>query len=164
MLIINSPTNSGSLMCSKFDSGVSKNANKLKNRISEIVTDFSEKNENQEVFESFNEIWRECSESNWDGDDSKPIELLTYFNAHQFLLAVLPVFPKPIISADPDGEYSFEWYVEPSWVFSVSIGEKSIINYAGIFGRAKTHGIEFFSDEIPQTIFNHLSRLYSKKI
>lgn len=69
--------------------------------------------------------------------------------------------PSPAIGVDPDGEISLDWAKSKRFIFSISIGANNTLSYAGKFGRAKVHGFETFTGEIPDEIIRNLKRLYS---
>ena len=68
--------------------------------------------------------------------------------------------PAPEISAEPDGEIAFDWH-EGVGTFSVSVGPGGVLNYAGLFGKNKVYGTEYWGDEIPGPIIDNVVRLYS---
>jgi hypothetical protein len=109
------------------------------------------------------EAFAEGSVENWDSYGAKAVTQQTYEQARKFLESLPPTVPMPEISLEPDGEVAFDWFREPSRVFSVSIGEKGELTYAGVFGKNKTHGVEIFQDDLPKVIMDNLSRLYSQE-
>ncbi len=71
-------------------------------------------------------------------------------------------FLMPEILAEPDGEIGFEWYKDKDSVFVISVSGNNIITYAGLFGTSnKTHGTEYFADELPRIILENIRRLFS---
>jgi hypothetical protein len=73
---------------------------------------------------------------------------------------VLPFgIPEPEVSAEPDGEITFEWFAGPAQVFSVSVGPGNELNYAGLFGAGRTYGTEVFHDEVPEVVLSHIKRV-----
>lgn len=106
-------------------------------------------------------VTREASVPNWDGYDARQIEPATYENALRFLQNLPRSVPAPEISAEPDGEIALDWHVEGVGTLSVSIGPGSVVNYAGLFGKNKVYGTEYWGDEIPGPIIDNVVRLYS---
>lgn len=104
--------------------------------------------------------YAEGSSDGWDGYGARAVSLGVKYRAEAFLDALPSGIPVPAIEPDPDGEISFEWYVGPRQVFSVSVGEGCEIAYAGLFGRNRTHGTEYFMDELPAAVMTNLRRLY----
>lgn len=115
---------------------------------------------NLPLFNQLYEIYRECSEANWDGYDAIPMSKNTYFEAIK-LIELLPSYlPEPEIMPEPTGEIAFEWYKGKQFVFVISVGGKNIITYAGLFGKSsKTHGTEYFADNLPLVIIENIKRL-----
>lgn len=109
--------------------------------------------------ETLEQAVEEASLPNWDGYGAHPVTELGHYTARRFLDSLPKWLSVPEISVDPDGEISFDWYSEPNNVFSVSVSETGKLSYAGTFGLSKVHGIEYFGDEIPQSILIYLPRL-----
>jgi hypothetical protein len=109
------------------------------------------------------EAFETASGEGWDGYDGVPVSLETLGYARRFVWALPSSVPMPEVVVEPDGEISFEWSDSPKWVFSVSIGPRGELAYAGLFGRKKTYGTDQFVDEIPTTILRSLGR-YLRKV
>lgn len=114
------------------------------------------------VSEALWKLLEECSCEDWDGYGAKPVEFETFLEAVRFAETLPNQFPNPEISADPDGEISFDWDEGPRSVFSVSVGKHKNLNYAGLYGTNKNYGTEYFGNELPKTILDNLRRLYSQ--
>lgn len=73
---------------------------------------------------------------------------------------LLPRFaPMPEVSADPDGEISFDWIGPAGRMFSVSVNKSRRLAYAGWFGEdSKVHGTEKLADSFPQAILRGVQR------
>jgi hypothetical protein len=107
-------------------------------------------------------VYRECSESDWDNDGADPINEQTFLEAVMLLDQLPSELPLPEVIPEPTGNIAFEWYKGKRNVYVISIGGKSTIEYAGLFGRhSKTYGAEYFSDELPGLIVSHILRLFS---
>ena len=101
----------------------------------------------------------ECSSDDWDGHGARAIGEDSFREAERFLFLLPLTFPSPSISCEPDGEIEMEWYGGPRNVFSVSLGEGSMLKYAGISGRDETYGTLIFQDEIPDRLLDELWRV-----
>ncbi|MDA2925100.1 hypothetical protein MYX65_10720 [Acidobacteria bacterium AH-259-L09] len=147
--------------------GVSEEADNIRQRLKKVLRDRLESitlgETYFEAFEALQDAFEECSSENWDGYGAAEIDLIAYAHALEFLEALPTTLPAPDVAVEPDGEIAFEWYVRPRWVFSVSVGRDNELTYAGLFGRSKTHGTEYFADELPKTIIENLDRLLSKE-
>ena len=69
------------------------------------------------------------------------------------LIESLPLgFPRPSVSAQPDGQLTLEWYRTPTRTLSLSIDPDGFIHYGGLFGPEKHFGtvpfLEGLSDRI----------------
>src|SRR5712664_413929 len=72
----------------------------------------------------------------------------------------LPRFgASPEVSADPDGDISFDWLGPSRKMFSVSINKFGRLAYAGWFGEnSRVHGIEQLAESCPQEILRGIAR------
>ena len=124
----------------------------------------SEKQEyNKEpLYRDLYNIYRECSESDWDNNGTNPINEQTYLEATKLLDTLPSELPLPEVIPEPTGNIAFEWYKGKRNVYVISVGGESTIEYAGLFGRhSKTYGAEYFSGELPGLIISHILRLFS---
>lgn len=114
-----------------------------------------------EVLQSLNEVFVECSTEGWDGYDAIPIAGDVYFESKR-LIESLPLtpFPMPEVVPEPSGEIGLEWYRRKRLVFTVSVSGSNEIVYAGLFGTNKSHGTEHFNESLPSAIIENLRRLY----
>lgn len=115
----------------------------------------------EEAIESLIELYRQCSEADWDGYGANPVSKESIYEAVEFIYLLPSGFPMPNILAEPSGEIAFEWYKNKRMIFVIGFNGKNMIFYAGIFGSNKTHGTEYFSDTIPLVILENLKRLNS---
>lgn len=96
---------------------------------------------------------------NWDGDGAKAIDAITTETAAGFLLQLPAHIPAPEITADTDGEISFEWYKERYRTFLISMGANRKISYSGLIGSEKWFGVVTFADGIPESIIQGIERV-----
>jgi hypothetical protein len=112
------------------------------------------------ALEELEKVYEECLEANWDGYGAMPISRETYSKARKLLRMMPSSLSRPDISAEPDGEITFEWYREKHFVFVISVGGNNLITYAGMFGKSnRIHGTEYFADELPKIIRHCIRRL-----
>lgn len=112
----------------------------------------------QETVRQLYQVVKECGRSNWDAYGAQSVLFETYEKAKRFAHSLPLGIPVPEVSAEPDGEITFEWFAAPARVFSVSVGPNNELNYAGLFGASRTYGTEVFHDEIPEVILSHIKR------
>lgn len=110
--------------------------------------------------DAFRDIVENYLEEGWDGYDASPVTEQTIKEAYKFICLLPLSLPTPDeISADPDGDISFEWYKATNYIFTVSVSEKKTIAYAGIFGTyTKVHGSEYFDFKIPSSILDNIKK------
>jgi hypothetical protein len=100
----------------------------------------------QEALEELAEVWKECQHPGWDGHEALPVEAETLRGAYTLIESLPLGFPRPSISAEPDGQLTLEWYKSPSRTLSVSVDPDGFLHYAGLFGASKRYGtLAYFS-------------------
>ncbi|MEW5816559.1 MAG: hypothetical protein AB1798_14345 [Spirochaetota bacterium] len=114
----------------------------------------------EEAAESLLELYKDCSEKNWDGYGANPVSKDSIYEALDFIQLLPSSFPMPQILAEPSGEIGLEWYKDKKLIFAISFNGKNMITFAGIFGSNKIHGEEYFGDSIPSIVIENLRRLY----
>ncbi len=69
----------------------------------------------------------------------------------------------PEIAVGPDGDVILEWDKSPLQTFAVSVSPMTMneLAYAGIFGRSKFHGVDYFTDDIPKRVLEILEEVAS---
>jgi len=79
--------------------------------------------------------------------------------ATQFAYSLPRFGPMPEVSADPDGEVSFDWIGPTGKMFSVSVNKNNRLAYAGWFGgKSRVHGIEQLAEGCPQQIVRGIEK------
>lgn len=112
------------------------------------------------MYSDLYKIYRECSELDWDSEGAEPINEQTFIEALTLIDKLPSELPLPEMIPEPTGNIAFEWYKGKRNVYIISVGGKSSIEYAGLFGlNSKTYGVEYFSDELPKLIISHIFRL-----
>jgi hypothetical protein len=142
--------------------GVSEDAFELQVKIMQLSSDEPQSMilDKQKLLQELYEVFRECSEVNWDSYGAKATNLDFFSEALRFLKTLPSILTRPELTVDPDGEIAFEWYNGPKRIFSVSVGATSELTYAGIFGSNKASGTEYFGDELPKTILDNIQRVF----
>jgi hypothetical protein len=112
-----------------------------------------------EVFNELDEVQQECSLPGWDGYHAQAIDPGTYFLASKFLKSLPLGIAAPSVSADPDGEITFEWYNSPRKTVSVSVSSYGDLHFSALNGSSSTFGTEPFYGKAPQSILELIQRL-----
>jgi hypothetical protein len=149
------------------DRGVSEEAKEIRTRVEHVLEDLLQSVSlggwYRDAVSALYHIASQSSVPNWDGYGAMQVSPLAVAQAFRFLRTLPSTLQTPDLSVDPDGEISFEWYLEPRRVFSISVGPHGELSYAGLFGRSDAHGTEYFGDELPKPIMDNLSRLFSRR-
>jgi len=119
---------------------------------------------------SLEEISRNCSVTNWDGEDARAISskvISITENVARSLYAILPNgTPSPDLLPEADGEMCLSWEPGDGRIFSLSLGVHNKMNYAGQLGvKGAVHGwqpIDVWSFHTAiKEIAQYIIRLYS---
>ena len=114
------------------------------------------------IFQDIYNLYKECSEENWDGYGAEPISIGAYLEAVKLAELLPSSSPVPEVVPEPNGEIAFEWYRGKRFVFVVSVGGNNVINYAGLFGSStRAYGSEYFGDKLPSSVIGNIQRLFS---
>jgi hypothetical protein len=105
------------------------------------------------------DVFSEAAAPGWDGNGAHPLESGAVNAAYLFINAIPSNVPMPEVGADPDGEVSLDWYVGPRRQFSISLGERNVLSYAGLFGSDKVSGSERFQGTIPRNLLDYIKRV-----
>ena len=146
-----------------LDEGVGNDAESLRKYFApseEASSSFSDV-DRLRSFEAVKQAFVEATTENWDSEGGEPADPMSYRYALLFLQNLPGWAPNPEASVDPDGEISLEWDWGRRSIFSVSIGRDGTLTYAGLFGVSKQHGVESFTDDIPQGILSGIRRASS---
>ena len=111
---------------------------------------------------ALDDAWQAATTPGWDGYGAAPVSAEALWAAQRFLSVIPEAWPSPEITADPDGEISFEWARGPHWVFTVSVASEGQLSYAGLFGSNRVHGTETFVGTLPEAIVVGLARLFAR--
>lgn len=88
---------------------------------------------------SFEEITRNCTVPNWDGNDAMAVSekvISIVKNFVRSLYVIIPIgTPCPEIIPEADGEICLSWDASDGRIFSLSIGVHGKMNYAGQLGK-----------------------------
>ncbi len=146
--------------------GVSESATEIQRETEELQRNFSRSitfgEHLSEMLERLIETKQEHAVDNWDGYGAKAIDEQAYQNGIRFILSLTSDIPAPDIGVEPDGEVVFEWYGGKRKVFSISIGNRNELTYAGLYGINTTYGVEHFYGSLPDTLLDNINRVFPK--
>jgi hypothetical protein len=106
----------------------------------------------QEAFDELAEVYDECRQAGWDGYGANAVEQESLRRAYVLIQSLPLGFPRPSISAQPDGQLTMEWYRTPTRTLSLSIDPDGFIHYAGLFGAEKHFGTVPLLDGLPERL------------
>jgi hypothetical protein len=104
---------------------------------------------------------KDYSEDNWDGYGAKRVDSTSINNSLRFAMSLPNQIPLPEIDIVPSGQVVFSWNKGRRQIFSISVGSRSELSYAGLFGANKTYGVEYFNENIPAMILENIDRVFS---
>lgn len=106
-------------------------------------------------------VYKECLKADWDGYGAAAINRDAYEEAKKIIKMLPSSIRMPEIVAEPSGEIGLEWRRGKGQIFVMSVSGRHRINYAGLFSGNTIHGSEYFDENLPVRIIEHLRRLYS---
>ncbi len=150
-----------------FDNfGVSDDASAVEEEYQEILDELLQSQTIARVYRQtvriFYKASKESSFDDWDGCGAKAIDTLAWSKAFRFSRLLPTDVPMPDIYVDSDGEATFEWYVAPRQVFSVTVRGNGALVYAGIFGASTTDGTEYLDNKLPEVILDNIYRVLAQ--
>ncbi len=107
------------------------------------------------------DAYRQADSDGWDGYGADKVQPLAVLNAYAFIDSLPSNIPMPDVSVEPDGEVSFDWICGARRQFSISLGTRNVMSYAGLFGSDKVTGSERFQGALPRTLLEHIRRVAS---
>ena len=113
----------------------------------------------QPLYDQLIDIFIQCSQSGWDGEDSDPVNRNTLMIARQFVESLPVDYRTPTMSGEPDGHISLEWYVHPRRILTVSINPNGILHWAALIGVEDPRGSCRFYGEMPKTLLYWIGRV-----
>lgn len=113
----------------------------------------------QEACDELAEVYDECRKPGWDGYGANRVEQETLRMAYTLIESLPLGFPRPSISAQADGQLTFEWYRSPTRTLSISIDPDGFIHFGGLFGPEKHFGTVAFLDGLPDRILRLASEV-----
>lgn len=112
---------------------------------------------NSQLVKTLNVIGAECAEADWDGYGAKAVSGDVILRAKAIVHPLPGSIPAPEISAEPDGQISFDWLPSRTRTFSLSIGAGERLAYAWIDGASRGKGTETLTAEtLPPRILDLL--------
>jgi hypothetical protein len=111
------------------------------------------------LFNNLTLVAQSCASDNWDGEGARAVDTSTVGFARMFASGLPGSLPSPDISADNDGDISFEWNYGPRRVFSVSVRRDGVLNYALLLGTKREHGSDIIFPGVPSSVIQHIARV-----
>jgi len=104
----------------------------------------------------------QCSEDDWDGYRAEAVSDTVLLCAEAFIRALPDGLAMPEISAEPDGQISFDWLPTKTKTFTLSVGSSDRLAYAWIDGSNRGHAVDLFEgDQLPPRVLGELQRILS---
>lgn len=104
----------------------------------------------------------ECAEDNWDEYGAIAVSEAVVLRAEAFIRALPESVVAPEISAEPDGQISFDWLPSRTRTFTLSVNSGNRLAYAWIDGANRGNAAETFERGIlPARLIHELRNIYS---
>jgi hypothetical protein len=117
--------------------------------------------ESRGVFDELYAIAEATHEAGWDGYGADPVSQEVFRHAYRFVESLPFGIQPPVVTAEPDGQVAFEWYVSPHRTLSVSVSPTGDLHYSALLGPNKTCGTEVFFGEAPAAILELVRRVHN---
>ncbi len=108
--------------------------NQARNYLAESASDWR-----PSAIAALRDIGVECAATDWDGEGAVAISSEVVGIAGKVLDVLFDLLPKgtpmPDVLPEADGEIDIGWIVEASRMFSLSVGARGKMNFAGQFGK-----------------------------
>ncbi|MBI2869261.1 MAG: hypothetical protein HYX96_05495 [Chloroflexi bacterium] len=144
--------------------GVSEDADVIQRETDELKQSFAQTVTFGEhlstITEGLLQVRKEYSKDDWDGYGAKRVDEQSLKNALRFALTLPASVPEPKVDVIPSGEVVFTWEHGKRQLFSVIIGERNDLSYAGLYGATKAYGVEYYDEGIPESIIANVKRVY----
>lgn len=113
-----------------------------------------------QLLSNLQELAAECAEDDWDGYGAEAVSESVVIRAEAFIRALPENIPSPELSAEPDGEVSFDWLPSRTKTFSLSVNAGNRVAYAWIDGANRGHTVEMFDGRmLPVRALEELQRI-----
>ncbi len=115
-----------------------------------------------QLISDLREIAAECANDDWDGYGAEAINDAVVFRAEAVIRALPEALPNPEISAEPDGDISFDWTPSRTRTFTLSVNAGTRLAYAWIDGANRGNAAEAFErGTLPKRLVNELQQITS---
>ncbi len=102
----------------------------------------------------------DCAQADWDGYGAKPVSHTVLLRAEAFIRALPTSISAPEISAEPDGQISFDWLPSRTRTFTLSVNTGNRLAYAWIDGANRGNAAEVFErGSLPTRLLNELQHV-----
>jgi len=137
---------------------VTPGSSKEASSVEKAVGDWLEQHSGSRVEALLSEIMGLVSETQKPTTEAR-VDFPTAVAAAQFARILPWSLPVPELTAEADGELSFDWFGPSKKMFSVSVNRRGRIAYAGRFGEdSKVHGTEQLSETCPEEVIRGIRR------
>jgi|FLOH01.1.fsa_nt_gi hypothetical protein len=110
-----------------------------------------------QLISDLREITAECAHQDWDGYGAQAVSDTVILRAEAFIRALPESIPAPEISAEPDGQISFDWLPSRTRTFTLSVNAGNRLAYAWIDGANRGNAAEAFErGTLPTRLLNEL--------
>ena len=110
------------------------------------------------------EIAAECAEDDWDDYGAIAVNEAVVLRAEALIRALPESIPAPRISAEPDGQISFDWLPSRTRTFTLSVNSGNRLAYAWIDGANRGNAAEVFERGVlPSRLLNELQQIPQRR-
>lgn len=113
-----------------------------------------------QLISDLREIAAECAEEDWDSYGAAAVSEAVVLRAEELIRALPESIPTPEISAEADGQISFDWLPSRTRTFTLSVNAGDRLAYAWIDGANRGNAAEVFErGSLPSRLLNELQHI-----
>jgi hypothetical protein len=121
---------------------------------------FSSGKAHSQLISDLRAIAAECARDDWDNYGAKAVRDVALIRAEVLIRALPESIPTPEISADPDGQISFDWLPSRTQTLTLSVNAENRLAYDWINGANRGTVAEVFDREsLPTRLLNELQHI-----
>ncbi len=113
------------------------------------------------LLEELYAIAQDCGSDGWDGYNALAVDFQTFACAVEFIREMPNISSLPELSADPDGDVSFDWHFGNAGIASIAVDGNHWLHYAVTIGPRRFAGRLPKSERFPSQVQEILGAIRS---
>jgi hypothetical protein len=114
-----------------------------------------------QLLKQVDQLGEECSQPNWNGYTSDPINKETICNVKNVIRSIDLSYPLPTLGVEPDGYITLEWYKNTHNLLSLSIGSDIYMYYAGLKFNSTFKGKTLLGKTFDLSLYQYIKLIFN---